>query len=207
MNAIIYGDLGAAREARQKVVNCHTRVGGITEFGEAYHAHNPLLKLWVLATLIDSVLVVHDQFVRPLSLAEKESYYADSIVLGRLLGIPSTMMPATYARFVDYVQAMLASETLTVSVAAREVARALFSYPFVGGFLQLISFAGLGLLPATLKNSFDIKWDEPREIILLNLAACSRWVRALLPDLFCATPFAWVAEWRWRFLKPAVIKS
>jgi uncharacterized protein (DUF2236 family) len=117
--------------------------------------------MWVLATLIDSILLVHDLFVRPLSPAEKAAYYRDSQLLGRLLGIPAHVMPATYSAFTTYVEEMLSSDTLTVGDTARQVAAAIFAPP-LGPILHLASFAGIGLLPDRLRADFNFSWDEKR---------------------------------------------
>jgi uncharacterized protein (DUF2236 family) len=151
--------------------------------------------MWVLATLIDSTLLAHDLFVKPLTWAEKEAYYHDGQLLGHLLGIPARVIPATYQDFTAYVEAMVNSDTLTVSDTAREVAAALFAPP-LGPALRTASFVGIGLLPARLRSEFDFSWDEKKERRLHRLAAWSRRIRPLLPAIMCVQPEALIAEWR-----------
>ena len=197
-----FGNIETAHQAVNRVHHCHRHVKGILLEGggpfpaeASYRANDPILKMWVLATLLDSTLLVHDLFVRPLTLVEKEAYYRDGQLLGRLLGIPTQVMPATYHDFTTYVEAMINGDTLTVSDTAREVAEALFAPP-LGPALRIASFVGIGLLPARLRADFNLPWDEQKEKRLHRLAALSRQVRPLLPTFICVQPEALIAEWR-----------
>lgn len=199
-----FGSTETARRAIGRVHHCHHPVAGtlsaaIGPFSANtnYRANDPDLKLWVLATLVDSTLLVHDLFVRPLTLAEKEAYYRDSQRLGHLLGIPAQVMPPTYHDFTAYVEGMVKGDTLTVGATAREVAKAIFAPP-LGPAVRVASFVGIGLLPARLRTAFDFPWDERREKRLLWLARQFRRLRAALPTALCVWPQALIGEWRFR---------
>ncbi len=202
-----FGHTERALRAMGRINRCHRSVEGVLAESvgpfspeTCYRANDPHLKLWVWATLIDSTLLVHDWFVRPLSLVEKEGYYRDSQVLGRLFGIPAQIMPATYQDFTAYVEAMVNGNELTVSETAREVIEAIFAPP-LGPALRIASFAGIGLLPARLRTDFNFPWDERHERRLYWLAALSRRLRAHLPTFLCIQPDALIAEWRLRKVK------
>lgn len=204
-----FGNAETARRAVGRVHRCHQPVEGVlpAEVGpfsaeSSYRANDPHLKMWVLATLIDSILLVHDLFVRPLSPVEKAAYYRDSLVLGHLLGIPAQVMPATYPDFTAYVEEMFHGNTLTVGHTAREVAAAIFAPP-LGPVLRVASFVGMGLLPARLRADFHVSWDERREKRLYWLARQSRRLRGWLPDSICVQPSSLIGEWRFR---QAVVK-
>jgi uncharacterized protein (DUF2236 family) len=186
---------GSAAAARRAVEGALPTSVGPFAAETGYRANDPHLKLWVLATLIDSILLVHDLFVRPLSLAEKEAYYSDSKLMGRMLGIPAPVMPPTYADFTAYVEKMLNGDTLTVGDTAREVAEAIFAPP-LGPLIRTVSFAGLGLLPPRLRADFNIPWDERREQRLQWLARQARRLRASLPPALCVWPHALLGQWR-----------
>ncbi len=195
----------AARRAARHYYACHRKVTGrlpeaIGPYpaGTEYDANDPLLRLWVLATLIDSALLVHDLFVRPTTPAERESYYTDFQKLGGYLGLPNMFMPPTYTDFQDYMQAMIHSDLLTVGPAARDIARALYAPPVLGRVARLLSFIGIGLLPAHLRAAFGFTWSEADESRLHRLAALSRRARPFLPDLLMVHPTILLAEWRTR---------
>lgn len=195
----------AAHRAARHYYACHRKVKGRLRedvgpypAGTGYDADDPSLRRWVLATLIDSTLLVYDLFVRPVSPAERESYYADFQKLGGYLGLTRSQMPPTYADFQDYMQAMLQSNVLTVGPQARDIARALYTPSPAGRVARQLSFIGIGLLPAHLRTAFGFGWSDADERRLRRLAAFSRRVRPLLPDLLMVHPTILLAEWRAR---------
>jgi uncharacterized protein (DUF2236 family) len=205
MATIMFTEADSAAQAIRHFNGCHTKVKGkLTETvgpysaGAHYHAADPLLKLWVLATLYDSCLLVYDQFVKPLSAEDRENYYRDGLVLGELLGIPRDMMPSTYVGFAAYVETMIHSDTLAVGETARKVATALFAPPLFGPFVRLGSFVGLGLLPEKIRSAFGFEWDERQERWLRRVMAWHRAVRPLIPDVILVNPQATMTAWRQR---------
>lgn len=210
MTDIAYNQPAAARRAVRHYHGCHRPVKGrLAEAvgpylaGTPYDANDPLLRLWVLATLIDSALLVYDLWVRPLSASERESYYADFQTLGAELGLARALMPPTYRDFQDYMHAMLNSDQLTVGPTAREVVRALYAPPVFGPLARVLSGVGVGLLPAHLREAYGIAWRPAQARWVQRLASWSRRLRPLLPDLLMIHPTVLIAEWRGR-LQPAI---
>jgi uncharacterized protein (DUF2236 family) len=205
MTALNFEPHAKARAAVRHTRQCHGRVRGrLAEdvgpylAGTAYRGDDPLLQLWVLATLIDSVLVTYEHLVRPLAAAEKQDYYAVSQRLGRTLGIPLDLMPPTYEDFECYVDAMLTSDALTVGRASREIVAALFAPPLLGPTVRLGSFISLGLTPPRLRQAFGFRWTEAHERLHQRLGALTRRLRPWAPDPLCVHPQALLAEWRVR---------
>jgi uncharacterized protein (DUF2236 family) len=201
MSCITFGSRETARRAAQRIGQCHSTVqgelrqpAGCHPSGCPYSANDPQLKLWVLATLIDSSLCLYELFVRPLSTKEKESYYQDSRRMGLLLGIASVRMPEDYCGFSSYLQMMLSGRTLAVSAPARAVAAALLAGPLRGRMVRAVSFVSIGLLPKDLRAAYGLPWNEACQKQLLKLAAICRRLRPRLPDLLCVNPQAWLAE-------------
>src|SRR4030095_5763582 len=134
MSCITFGSRKAASRAVQRIGQCHSSVhgelrqpAGCHPSGSTYDANDPQLRLWVLATLIDSSLCLYELFVRPLSVEEKESYYQASRRMGLLLGIASGKLTTDYGSFAAYLQTMLSGGTLVVGAPAQEVAAALLA--------------------------------------------------------------------------------
>ena len=185
MSAIAFRERGAALDAARRIERAHARVRGrLAEpagrhpAGTAYSGRDPELMLWVWATLVDTALVVTDRFVGPLAPDARESYYADQRVLARVLGIPAALLPADWAAFAAWFDAMLASDALAVSGAAREIAAAVLDPPVrlpVTGVVRLVT---AGLLPPRLREAFGLAWDAGRERRLADLCASARALRA-----------------------------
>jgi len=203
MTALNFEPHSQARSAVAHMRRCHVRVQGRLPVavgpypeGTPYRGDDPLLQLWVLATLIDSVLVTYHRLVRPLIRLEKQAYYNSGRRLGRAMGIPLELMPPTYDDFETYMDAMLSSDVLTVSPTAREIVRALFAPPLFGPTARLGSFISIGLTPPRLREAFGLKWSDGRERLHRRLCALARRTRPLTPEPLCIHPQALRAEWR-----------
>lgn len=57
------GEPDEAQTALLQTHRAHLRVQGTLADGVPYHAHDPELMLWVLATLIDTVLAVEERYL------------------------------------------------------------------------------------------------------------------------------------------------
>lgn len=172
--AIVFGIREQALAAAASINRVHDRVSG-----DGYAAKDPALLLWVLATLIDTSLVMHERFVRPLSIPEREAYYDDMRRVGSLLGVSPGAMPRDAGALQDYVAEMCAS--LMVTDEARDIAGALFrsnslTWPVLGSVRALTA----GLLPEPLRHQFGLGWGEGREAAL---GAVCRFSRAVVPKL------------------------
>lgn len=110
VHAIIFGDVDTAVEAALSIRAIHARVTGTLEedvgsfaAGDRYAAADPILLLWVHATLIDQALTVYETLVAPLSEREQEEYYLECKAVGQLLGVPKEIYSGTLDDFYDYL--------------------------------------------------------------------------------------------------------
>ena len=131
--ALLYGDLEAALAAARAVHGVHASVRGVlTEesgafaAGTAYDALDVDALRWVHATLCDTSVYIHERYVGPLSLCEKEAYYLESRRFAALFGVPLAALPASWLEFEAYNRQMWSSPLLDVSEAARSLGRGLF---------------------------------------------------------------------------------
>ena len=129
MDTIAFGSRTDADRATRRVRAIHRQVRGeLTQpagrfpAGTPFAADDPELLLWVLATLVDSALVVYEHYVRSLSTAERDAYWQDYRIIGRLFGLEDHDMPLDIHGFDDYVRDMLAGPDLHVTGSARELA-------------------------------------------------------------------------------------
>ena len=202
---LTFRDVGSARRAARHIHRRHQPVRGAMpegvgpfDRGTPYSANDPFLKLWVLATLIDSTLQAYDFFLGPLAESEKTAYYQDCKQLARWLSIPAATMPDTYDSFQRYMQAMLSSDQLTVGPAAREIVASLYVSGSLGRLLNRSSFFAIGLLPRQVRADFGFSWSRRDQRRLERVALFTRRVRPWLPDFLAVNPAATLAEFRWR---------
>ncbi len=205
MTAVNFETGGRAHAALAHTRGCHGQVYGTLPAdvgpylaGTPYRANDPLLQLWVVATLLDSVLVTYEHLVRPLALKEKQAYYSAGLQLGRAFGIPAELMPPEYDDFQTYVDAMVASDALTVGSQAQAVVNALMRSRMLGPTTRLASFVSIGLTPPRLREAFGFRWTERDERRFQRLGRLSRKLRPWTPAPLVVHPQALVAEWRLR---------
>src|SRR3954454_2447918 len=128
MDTIIFGVRADADRAARRVRVIHSHVRGeLSEpagrfpAGTAFAADDPELLLWVLATLVDSALVVYERYVGSLAEPERDAYWRDYRVIGGLFGLGDADMPADIAAFDDYMHDMLEGPDPHVTSVAREL--------------------------------------------------------------------------------------
>ncbi len=90
MDTIAFGSRADADRATRRVRAMHKRVrgelakpAGRFPAGTPFAADDPELLLWVLASLVDSALVVYERYVASLSHDERDGYWQDYRVVGR----------------------------------------------------------------------------------------------------------------------------
>ncbi len=86
----VYGARSIAEAMIARVSRMHERVLGKTPSGEAYSASDPELLNWVHVTAAFGFLQAYHTYVRPLSQAERDRYYAEGSTGGRLYGVTRT---------------------------------------------------------------------------------------------------------------------
>lgn len=192
LDTIIWDSRAAADKATAVVRRIHsTKRGtlpervGIFPAGTPWAADDPELLLWILATLADSAWVVYERYVAPLTRPERDAYWQDMRVIGRLFGMDDSDMPATSAELESYVREMIDGNVLHVSEKARELGIEIVLNPPVPlvarPLLEIANFITVGLLPARIRRQYRLGWDPMRAVTLRIGAEYTR--RLLVPVL------------------------
>lgn len=119
---VAFGTRAEAVELKQRIAAIHRRVQGTDP--EKYSAFSPDAQLWVLATLIQTALDVHERFLHPLSEARKADYFREMKCFGEYFGLPESFGPKTWPEFQQYYSDMLHGPLLASRAECREVAQA-----------------------------------------------------------------------------------
>lgn len=83
-----YGSTRAAEARVAMVTRMHERVGGKTPEGQAYVALEPELMTWVHVTASWGFVSAYHRHIAPLSLNDRDRYFAEGGRLGRMFGAP-----------------------------------------------------------------------------------------------------------------------
>ncbi len=192
LDKIMFGERADADRATARVRHVHSRVRGtlpepVGRFpaGTPWAADDPELLLWIIATLADSGLLVYQRYVGRLSRDERDAYWRDHRVMGRLFGLSESDMPQTIEELEMYIDEMLRADLLHVSPQARELAIEIVMRPPVPvaarPLRELANFITIGLLPDKLRRQYDLGWDPVRGLMLRVGAEYAR--RLLVPAL------------------------
>lgn len=126
---MVFGTLDQALKASKYLYNLHTRIQGslpeaVASYsrGSHYQANDRSALLWVYVTLIESAVVAYEAVLPPLTVAEREAYYAESRLVAALFGIAPEALPADWAGLESYFHSMLGSGLLGASGLSRELA-------------------------------------------------------------------------------------
>jgi uncharacterized protein (DUF2236 family) len=160
--ALTFGTRQEAMAAARQINAVHQRVRG-----NGYSATDPRLLLWVHATLVDSALATYEAFVKPLSAAERETYYQEAKLTGGLLGLANSRYPAGLAEFEGYVADMLDGPELVVDARARELARAVLRPPVrrvPRPVFRPLEAVTAGLLPEHLRLAYELRWGPAERL-------------------------------------------
>lgn len=192
VDLVVFGPRAEAERVTRRVRAVHRRVRGALDApagpfpaGTPYAADDPQLLLWILATLVDSGLVVYQRYVRDLTRDERDAYWRDFRVFGRMFGLRERDMPATIEGLDAYVRRMLTSGVLHVTPQAREIAVEIVMRPPVPlhlrPLLELANFVTVGLLPREIRRAYGFSWDPARAVALRGGAEYAK--RILVPLL------------------------
>ncbi len=202
LTAISFGTRAEADAATRPVRAIHRRVHGRlrTEAGRfpagtPWRADDPELLLWIIATLVDSNLLVYQRYVGPLTRDEQEAYWQDFRVMAKLFGLPKRETPKDIDAFEAYVAGVLASGDLHVGDKARELAIDIVMHPPVQPALRPVIGAvnqiTVGLLPPNIRRMYGFGWDPVRGLAVRGGAEyLRRVVVPLLPERLRIAPSA-----------------
>jgi uncharacterized protein (DUF2236 family) len=112
---------------------------------------------WIFATLVDSAIVAFELVNPPLSVAERERYYAEMRRFAAFFGIPQAALPPNWMSFAEYFDEITGSNALAVSSAARVIAAELIAG--AGTWLRSPSWyraVTASLLPDRLRAEFGL---------------------------------------------------
>jgi uncharacterized protein (DUF2236 family) len=191
---IVYGDRETALKASARVHAIHTRVRG-----DGYHALDPELLFWVLATLIDSAKFAYELYLEPLPIERWEQFYADCRLGAQLFGIHDlSMMPPSFAAFEEKLAGLVASDTITVSETAMRLAQSLLNRGPLNtrATKPILYVLAAGTLPEKLRLQFGLAWNLPVRATFQAGTQAVRLAAHVLPRPLRSTPVALKADLR-----------
>jgi len=199
MRHLTFGDAPQARAALEGILAIHRRVNGTLvdavgpyPAGTPYSAEDPALVLWVHATLLDSLPLVFDALVRPITDDERDAWCRESAPVARALGAGDDV-PETWAEAQAYMSGMLTSGRIVVSHAARDLAADVLAPRYsavVAPWRAMNRVVTVGLLPPGVRTQYGFHWSASDEVKLARTLRGLRAMRRMTPDTIALWPDA-----------------
>lgn len=198
MHDIVFEDRQTVKIALEKFNKMHVRIQG--RLGDRagnfspdqyYSGTDPLAKLWVFATFVDTGWRAYELFKKPMTMNEKRQYYTESLTLAELMGVRGDILPQTWEDFRHYMDEMLEGNTLMVTAKAKELGQAVL-YPKVNFFpglsAGLLRFVTAGLLPGRFRNAYGLTWHKRKQVLLNTFSRTIRVLRPVAPGWVWKSP-------------------
>jgi uncharacterized protein (DUF2236 family) len=184
--------LGGIRQIHQRVHGQLKSAAGRFAAGTPYSAEDPDLVLWVHASLLESVPMAYEQFVGPLTLAERDAYCVEAAPIAVSLLARSHEVPRTWAETRAYLDRTYASGDLVVSEQARELARAVLSPAGAAWIASPATWMNrivtLGMLPPEIRSQYALGWTRGNQRTFNLLIPTLRTMRSLTPRSIATWP-------------------
>lgn len=154
---MVFGSATQAFSSARSLHELHTRIRGEIRSpvagytaGSYYEANQIPALRWVYATLVDSAVLAYDWVLPPLTMSEREEYFAESKVFASLFGIPPDELPKDWEGFKAYMTATFESDVLGVGETAVSLGH------------ELLSGAGSWLRPPMWYRALTTRWMPER---------------------------------------------
>jgi uncharacterized protein (DUF2236 family) len=167
--AVTFGTKAEARAASRQVRRVHSAVRGSlapqnaavdTPGGTPYSAFDADLSRWVLATIVQSILVTYETLVQPLPAAQADRFVREWRAVAPLVHVRKSDAWPTAQSLHDYVAEQVTA--LQPVAASREAARVVLRPPLPTRALRPatagVAFLTGGLLPAKLRSAYGLRW-------------------------------------------------
>jgi uncharacterized protein (DUF2236 family) len=184
---VIYDDEGDAVGVR--VRDWHRPIRSAPDASERYRALDPSVFYWTHATFVEAAIETQRRFGTPLTGAECEQYFRESITWWSRYGMSMAPVPTSYAAFRTYWQDMFASVLAATPVARDAVERSALPVPPPrvppalwrwGGERVAVSSATwitVATLPPEARAILGLRWTptDERKAAAYQLAVRAAW--------------------------------
>lgn len=172
MLALTFGSDAERERAIDVIRGIHRRVNGqlretVGPFaaGTRYSAEDPALVLWVHLTLIESIVLVYEQLVAPLTGQERDDYCIASAPVAVALGAEPDAVPESWQKLQESLERICASGVITIGGDARLLADAVI-HPRGTAILRPVNVFNeiltAGLLPPAIRTAYGFQWTTRR---------------------------------------------
>lgn len=207
ITSIVFGSMPQVMAAANSLHKTHNEIKGKIPYaagafkeGSEYRANEVAAMIWIHATLWDTVVRNYEEYIGPLSNAEKERFNEESKLFAMVFGIPESALPRTWSEFEDYCENMFYSPQLTVTRNARHLKKDLFNPGsiFLTFPLWVQEVATAATLPAPVREGYRMDYGTWEKMNYVWINASAKMFDWMMPDSVRINPVMHEAEARLR---------
>lgn len=190
---VVYDGPGALAEGH-RIRDLHTTIKGRDDKGRRYHALDPDVFFWAHATISEVVVKMVDVFDHPITPAEKDQLFTESVRIWRNYGMSSRPVPSNRAALEEYFQHVYANvlektpavtEFIRLSAEPDSMAQPWLPQPVWRALAPVVMkpmwLFGVGLLEPETREILGLTWTNSDERRLRQVAAIIRATWPVLP--------------------------
>ena len=190
LNAVYTISFGTSEEVagmRREIARRHAPVRATGS--RPYSAFDPDAQLWVLATLIDGALSMHDIMGTGLSATDKAEYFREMRRFGEVFGLPPDHGPQNMTEFTEYYAGMLNGDLLGSDEICAEVTAHVVK-PLRPRWVRILYPLSVPLaceyVPPPLRQRLRLPWcpRHARQVRFIEVTSRFLLRRRLLPKTF-----------------------
>ena len=189
---IFFGSKAEADRVLAAVHQMHSTVkgelpedAGRMPAGTPYSAHDPELMLWTIAPAADAAVHFYELFVRDLSEAERDAFWAEYVRFGELFGMPASAAPGSWAEFREYVDVKMNGPDAHLTDEARFVGSAvMFQIPTARSrwpAMRVHNVVMKASLPQRVREHYRVRFTAADAAAARAAVAATRALRPLTP--------------------------
>jgi len=191
--SVTFGTTAEAQQASREVRRVHASVRGTLHpsnatmgipSGTAYSASDAELARWVLATIVESMLVTYAATVGPIPAGDADRFVREWRAVAPLVHVRDADTWDTAAALHAYVDHVVS--TLRVVPASREAAAVVLHPPLPTRALRPVTSAvahlTTGLLPSLLRRAYNLRWTPLDRAAHTTACASLRATHRVLPQ-------------------------
>lgn len=183
-DGVVFGTVDEARKLARMLHAKHMGVsgtirapGGVFAGGDRYEGNDLEALWWVLATILDTAVLLYERYIRPLSPAEKDRLMTELPLIGAMFGIPRAALPADWASFRGYFSAMIEGPRTAVTESGRAAAASVLAVSGPSPVVRMVRALSIAWLPDRAREAHGLALDARTRAVA---AVGDRFVRTYL---------------------------
>ena len=158
---------------------------GSTPSGTPYSALDSELMLWTISVSADSAVLFYELFVRRLSEADRDAFWADYVRFGALFGMDPAIAPDSWGEFREYFDAKVAGPEAYLTPEALHIGRAVMleipTAPSRWPAMRVHNVVIKASLPRRIRELYGLRFTTTDAVAARAAVAAARASRPLTP--------------------------